>query len=301
MRHLNYSHLQYFWTVAHEGSIVSAAKVLHLTPQTISSQLKLLNEAAGHELFARNGRRLVLTEMGHVVLRYADEIFSLGGELSSVLQGRVSDGPTVLNIGIVSSIPKIIAERLIAPALHQDDRLLVRCKEALLDQLLGDLAIHKLDLVLSDTAVPAGLSIKAYSHRLGASGLSFFAPRDQSKALERGFPGSLDGQRMLLPSVNSDMRRQIDEWMECHSLTPRIIGEFNDSALMKAFGEAGTGVFPSPTVIEKEVCRMYNMGVIGRTHQVIEQFFAISSERKLKHPSVVHIAETARSDVFPDC
>lgn len=300
MRHLNYNHLQYFWTVAREGSIVAAAEVLHLTPQTISSQLKLLDEAAGHELFTRDGRRLVLTEMGHLVLRYADEIFSLGAELSSVLQGRVADGPTVLNVGIVSSIPKIIAERLIAPALEDDDRLLVRCREALLDQLLGELAVHKLDLVLSDQSLPRGLSLKAYSHRLGASGLSFFAPRSQALRLKRHFPESLDEARILMPPQHSDLRRQIDDWLEAVSVSPRVVGEFNDSALMKAFGEAGVGVFPSPTVIETEVCRMYNMKVIGRTDQVTEQFFAISPERRLKHPSVVLIAETARSDVFPD-
>ena len=299
MRHLNYNHLQYFWTVAREGSIVAAAEVLHLTPQTISGQLKLLDEAVGQSLFTRVGRRLVLSETGQVVFRYADEIFSLGAELSSVVNGGIAGGPSILNVGVVSSMPKLIAERIIAPAFAGSNPMRVRCQEAPLEQLLAELAIHRLDLVLSDQAMPRGLNLKAYNHRLGDSGMSFFAPKGDVVRLKRNFPDSLHNARMLLPSQHSALRRQIDDWCTKEEISPTVVGEFNDSALMKAFGQAGVGVFTAPTVIEAEVCRMYRAGVIGRTDEISEQFYAISPERRLKHSAVIMIADTARSDIFP--
>lgn len=302
MRHLNYSHLQYFWAVAREGSIVKASEVLHITPQTISGQLKLLDEAVGQPLFNRAGRRLVLSEMGRVVFEYADEIFSIGAELSNVVRGRRIGGPSVLNVGIVNSMPKLIAERIVAPAMmagrESDSPIRVRCSESTLEQLLADLSIHRLDLVLSDQPMPNGLGLKAYNHRLGESGLSFFAQKLKAATLKRNFPQSLDNAPMLLPSKNSALRRQLDEWFERSELSPEIVGEFDDSALMKAFGEAGTGLFAAPTVIENEVCRMYRMGVIGRTTEVRESFYAISPERRLKHDAVVAITNRARADLF---
>lgn len=298
MRHLNYSHLQYFWTVAREGSIAKASQVLHLTPQTISGQLKLLDKACGQPLFNKSGRNLVLSEMGRVVFDYAEEIFSLGAELATVVRGSHATGPALLNVGMVSTMPKLIAERIIAPALTGEQPIRVRCTEASLEQLLADLAVLRLDLVLSDQPIPPGLNITAYNHSLGSSGLSFFARRGTVSGLERNFPSSLTDAPMLLPSHHSALRRQIDGWFETHGIAPRIIGEFADSALMKAFGEAGTGVFASPTVIEQEICRMYRTRVVGRTESVKERFYAISPERRLKHPAVIAITNIAREDFF---
>ena len=298
MRHLNYSHLQYFWAVAREGSIAKASESLHLTPQTISGQLKLLDEAVGCPLFNRVGRRLVLSDMGRLVFEYADEIFSVGAELASVVRGNHMSGPTTLSLGIVSSMPKLIAERIVAPAMLVEQPVRVRCHESSIEQLLSELAVHKLDLVLSDQPVPDGLSIKAYNHRLGESGMSFFSPRNRARRYRAKFPDSLNDAPLLLPSQHSVLRRRLDDWFENHELSPRIAGEFDDSALLKAFGEAGAGVFAAPTVIEEEICRMYRMSVIGRTDEIKERFYAISPERRLKHQSVVLITDTARTKLF---
>ena len=298
MRHLNYSHLHYFWAVAREGSIARASQSLHLTPQTISGQLKLLDEAVGQPLFNRVGRRLVLSDMGRLVFQYADEIFSVGAELASVVRGNHMSGPTTLAVGIVNSMPKLIAERIIAPAMMAEQPIRVRCHEASIEQLLGELAVHKLDLVLSDQPVPDGLSLKAYNHRLGESGMSFFALRSEARRYRGKFPDSLQDAPMLLPSPNSALRRRLDDWFEKLEVSPRIVGEFDDSALLKAFGEAGAGVFAGPTVIEDEICRMYRMSVIGRTDEIKERFYAISPERRLSHASIVLITDTARADLF---
>ena len=298
MRHLNYNHLQYFWTVAREGSIVKASESLHLTPQTISGQLKLLDESVGQPLFNRVGRRLVLSDMGQVVFEYAEEIFSVGAELATVVRGNQAVGPKTLAVGIVSTIPKLIAERIIAPALLAESPVRVRCHESSLEQLLSELAVHKLDLVLSDQPVPDGLNLKAYNHRLGESGMSFFALRRHARRYRGKFPGSLRGAPMLLPSPNTALRRRLDDWFASQDLFPQIVGEFDDSALLKAFGEAGAGIFAAPTAIEEEICRMYRMAVIGQTDDIKERFYAISAERRLVHPSIVLITDTARSDLF---
>jgi len=207
MRHLNYSHLQYFWTVAREGSIAKAAQVLNLTPQTISGQLKLLDEAVGPPLFNRVGRRLILSEMGRVVFEYAEEIFTVGAELASVVRGHQRSGPRSLAVGIVSSMPKLIAERIVAPAIMAEQSVRVRCQESSLEQLLSELAVHRLDIVLSDQPVPDGLNIKAYNHRLGESSMTFFAQRSRARRYRGQFPASLMDAPMLLPSSNSALRR----------------------------------------------------------------------------------------------
>ncbi|NNC65426.1 MAG: transcriptional activator NhaR [Gammaproteobacteria bacterium] len=298
MRHLNYSHLQYFWAVAREGSIARASESLHLTPQTISGQLKLLDEAVGQPLFDRVGRRLVLSDMGRLVFEYADEIFSVGAELANVVRGNQMSGPKTLAVGIVSSMPKLIAERIVAPTLTGEQPMRVRCYESSLEQLLADLAVHKLDIVLSDQPVPDGLGLKAYHHRLGESSMSFFAPKKQARRYRGRFPESLNDAPMLLPTQHSALRRRLDDWLESHDLYPRVVGEFDDSALLKAFGEAGVGLFTAPTAIEVEVCRMYRMSVIGTTDEIKERFYAISAERRLRHPAVVQITDMARADLF---
>lgn len=298
MRHLNYNHLQYFWSVAREGSVAKAAESLHITPQTISGQLKLLEESVGQPLFDRMGRRLVLSEMGHIVMEYAEEIFAIGGELSQVVRGQKTAGPSILSIGMVSSMPKLIAERIIAPSLVDVEPIRIRCHEASLEQLLGELAVHRLDLVLSDQPMPQGLSLRAFNHRLGESGLAFFSQRGVARHYKAKFPHSLNGAPMLLPSQHSALRRRLDEWFDSNKIAPQVVGEFDDSALLKAFGEAGVGLFAAPSVIEDEICKMYSMSVIGRTDAITEQFYAISPERRIKHPSVVRITEAARVDLF---
>lgn len=298
MRHLNYNHLHYFWAVGREGSIASASKVLHLTPQTISGQLKLLEQDVGQPLFERSGRRLIMTEIGQLVFEYAEQIFSTGLELAHVVRGRNAGGPAPLTVGCVSSMPKLIVERIIAPVLIDDEPVRVRCHEASLTNLLAELSVHRLDLVLSDQALPQGLSIRAYTHRLGGSGMSFFARGPLLAQLGNSFPENLNDAPILLPTRHSELRRQIDDWLEANKLSPRIMGEFDDSALMKAFGEAGAGVFIAPSVIEQEVERMYRSKVIGRVDELQEQFYAISVERRLKHAAVKRLTETARSDLF---
>lgn len=297
MRHFNYNHLQYFWVVAREGSIARAAEVLHLTPQTISGQLKLLEESVGQPLFHRVGRGLSLTETGQLVQQYADEIFSLGAELSERVRSGDPDVPETLNVGIVNSIAKLIAYRVIEPALEMSNQVRIVCREGDLDQLLGDLAVHKLDLVISDRALPGGLHVRAYNHSLGQSAIAMFARRGIANRYAKGFPESLHEAPVLLPVWGSPLRRALDEYFDRLNVQPRIVAEFEDSALMKAFGEAGAGVFPAPAAISEPVEHMYHARMIGDAEGVIEHYYAISPERRLKHPAVVRITEIARAEL----
>ncbi len=298
MRHLNYNHLLYFWTVAREGSIARAAESLHLTPQTISGQLKQLEERVGAPLFQRAGRGLALTETGQLVSHYADEIFALGTELAQRVRSETPHAPAVLNVGIVNSIAKLIAYRIIEPALKDGDEMRVVCREAELERLLGDLAVHRLDLVISDRPIPAGLNVKAYNHHLGESGITFFARRPEAARYRRHFPDSLGDAPLLLPAKSNALRRSLDDWFDASGITPRVIAEFDDSALLKAFGEAGTGLFPAPSAIAPQVEHMYHARAIGEVEGITESYYAISPERKLKHPAVVRITEQARTRVF---
>lgn len=295
MRHLNYSHLLYFWTIAREGSIARASQVLHLAPQTISGQLKLLEESVGEPLFHRVGRGLVLSETGHLVNQYADEIFSLGAELAQRVRGGHPSLTGALNVGVVDSIPKLIAYRILEPALELSEPVRIVCREGDLERLLGDLAVHRLDLLLSDRPIPTGLNVKAYSHALGDSPIAFFSRRSQAKKYAGRFPGSLDQAPMLLPVESHALRRSLDDWFDRIDVSPRIVAEFDDSALLKAFGEAGAGIFPAPGVIGDAVENMYHARCIGVAESVKETYFAISPERKLKHPAVVTITEAARA------
>jgi len=300
MRHLNYSHLLYFWTVARQGSIAKASEALHLTPQTISGQLRLLDEAIGERLFVRAGRRLVLSEMGQLVFQYADEIFSLGAELAQVVRGKKPGLPLAFNVGIVDSIPKLITYRVVEPVLNLQEPLRLRCHEGTLENLLSELAVHRLDMVLSDKPVPAGLNVRAYHHLLGTSGVSVFGSPALAKRYRRDFPASLNGAPLLLPAHQQAMRHQLDAWFEAENIAPLSAGEFDDSALMKAFGQVGVGLFCGPTAIENEICRGYHVQMVGRLPAVQERFYAITPERKLKHPAIVSIMERAREAIFTE-
>ena len=298
MRHLNYSHLHYFWTVAREGSIAKASEILHITPQTISGQLKLLEESVGDALFQRKGRGLMLTDTGQIVNLYADEIFSLGAELSQRLKSNEPGKSLELNVGVVFSIAKLIAYRILEPVLELEDPVRVICHEGNLEKLLGDLAVHKLDLVLSDRPLPVGLNVKAYNHVLGDSSISFFAHKRIARSYRNNFPSSLDQAPMLAPVETNVLRRSIEDWFDQQEMSLNIISEFDDSALLKAFGSAGVGVFPAPTVISENVEHMYHASLIGTVDELNETYYAISPERKLKHPGVMCITETARKEFF---
>ncbi len=302
MRHLNYSHLLYFWTVAREGSIAKAAQVLHLTPQTISGQIKLLDEAVGERLFVRTGRRLVLSDVGQMVLQYADEIFALGAELANVVRGKSPGIPLTLNVGIVDSIPKLVSCRVIEPALRttEKEKMRLHCRESDLESLLSDLAVHRLDLVLSDRPVPTGLNVRVYHHLLGTSGVTFFAAPKLAGRYRRRFPASLQDAPFLLPAKSLPLRNQLEEWFDSQGIAPPAVGEFDDSGLLNTFGQRGAGVFAAPTAIENEICAMHRVATVGRTDAIQERFYAISPERKLKHPAVVAITERARQAIFQD-
>lgn len=297
MSWLNYHHLLYFWTVARAGSIAKASQELRLAQPTISAQLKLLEDSLGHKLFERQGRRLVLTDVGRTVLRYADDIFRLGNELKNVLNGLPSGQQLRFSVGVTDVIPKLVAERLLQPAFDVSPDIRITCREGPLPQLLASLALHELDAVLADAPSSEPVSIRAFNHLLGKCGVSFFAaPR--LAHLSRGFPRSLDSAPLLLPSESSSVRRSLDLWFNSQGVHPLVVGDFDDSALLQAFGQRGHGVFAAPSVIESEVSRQFNVSVIGRTDDVETCFYAISVERRLRHPAVVAIAETARSRLF---
>jgi len=295
---LNLKHLRYFWSVASHGSIARAAESLYLTPQTISGQLRELEEQLGAKLFRRDGRQLVLTETGRMVFSYADEMFRLGLELQDVLSGRTPGSAITIKVGIAMVVPKLLTYRVLEPVLQMKEPVNLVCHEAPLVDLLADLSVHKLDVVLADSPVSPALNIRAYNHPLGESGISFFGVAEKAEELRGGFPQSLDGVKMLMPSVGSNLRRSLENWFERYAIQPVVVAEFEDRALMKAFGERGCGIFTSPTAVEQDVVSKYGVEVIGRTEEITERFYVISPERRIKHPAVTAITEAARSRLF---
>lgn len=295
---LNYHHLLYFWTVAREGSIAKAGEKLRLAQPTISGQLRALEESLGHKLFQRDGRGLALTEFGRLVFRYADEIFAIGKELTEAVKGRPTGRPVRFAVGISQVVPKLVAYQLLEPALRLPEPMRIVCREDKIERLLSDLAVHDLDIVLTDAPASPAVKIRAYSHLLGECGIAFFASADRAGKLKGRFPKSLDGAPILLPSREAAVRRSLEQWFDEKEIRPEIVGEFDDSALIKAFGQAGVGVFAAPTVIGTDVRRQYGVRAIGKAEKVRERFYAISVERRLKHPAVVAISETARNETF---
>jgi LysR family transcriptional activator of nhaA len=257
-------------------------------------QLSKLEEELGGSLFRRTGRSLELTDLGQVVFRYADEIFSLGLEMLDTVKGRLQAGPPRFTVGIVDILPKLVTRKILQPALSLPQGVRLVCHEGKEKQLLAELAVHDLDLVLTDTPVKSGLSIKVYSHLLGECGISFCAVGAMVERLLPGFPGSLHGAPMLLPTPLSALRGSLDQWFAGQGIRPRIIGEFDDRALIKVFGQAGDGVFVVPTIIEEEVCRQHQVAVVGRSETVRERFYAITVERIIKHPAVIAIRDATR-------
>ena len=298
MANLNLKHLRYFWAVASNRSIARASEILHLTPQTISGQLRDLETQIGAKLFQKVGRNLALTDTGRLVFSYADEIFRLSNELQDVVSGRTTSSRVTLNVGIAMVVPKLLAYRVLAPALGLEEPIRLICNEAPIVDLLADLSVHKLDLVLADSPVSPALNIRAYNHPLGESGISFFAKKSEAHLYRSNFPESLEGVPMLMPTTTSALRRSLDLWFERIEIRPLVVAEFEDRALMKAFGEAAAGIFTSPTAVEEDVLDKYAVSVIGRTDEVKERFYAISAERRIKHPAISAITESARLDLF---
>ena len=295
---LNYHHLLYFYTVAREGSVSRAAKVLRLAQPTLSGQIRKLEEAFDEKLFARSGRNLVLTEMGQLVFRYAEEIFTIGRELTDTLRGRPSNRPLRLVVGVADVVPKLITARLLEIALTLPEPVQIACLEGKSEALLADLAVHRFDLVIADAPLPPHLNVKAYNHPLGETPVMFFGTRALADRHRRRFPRSLDGAPMLLPTPNTQVRHALDRWFQENGVHPRVVAEFEDSALLKVFGQQGHGIFPAAAVLEDEVRRQYGVRTIGCADGVIERFFAISVERRIKHPAVAAITEAARERIF---
>ncbi len=295
---LNYHHLYYFWLVAREGSIARAAEQLHLAHPTISKQLHQLEASFDDKLFHRVGRNLELTEFGQIVFRYAEEIFSTGRELQDAVKGRPSSRPLRFVVGIPDVLPKLVAHRLLKPALELPDEVHMVCHEGRHDELLAELAVHRLDIVLSDSPVNPSSRVRAFNHLLGECGLTFFAKADLAAKYRRKFPSSLEQAPLLIPTERTAVRRELEQWFYDQNLRPKIVGEFEDTALMKVFGQDGMGVFPAPTAIEKDVCRQYSVRVVGHVEAVRERYYAISVERRIKHPAVLAICNLAREMIF---
>ncbi|HUM06153.1 MAG TPA: transcriptional activator NhaR [Terriglobales bacterium] len=297
MEWLNYHHLLYFWTVVRAGSIQKASQELTVSPPAISTQLRLLEDQLGEKLFTRSGRRLTLTETGRTVFSYAEDIFSLGRELMDVVHNRPIGRPFRLDVGIVDVMPKVVVQTLLAPALRLREPVRIVCREASADQLLGRLASNELDVVLSDSPLDPTLKIRAYSHLLGECGVIFVAAQRVARRYRQKFPQSLNGAPMLLPTDNTALRRNLDFWFESNGIRPLVVGEFEDYALLRAFGETGAGVFPLPSVVEVQVRKQKGLRTIGTISEVRTHFYAISAERKLQHPAVLAIRNAARKEL----
>jgi LysR family transcriptional activator of nhaA len=295
---LNYRHLYYFWTVAREGSITRACKQLHVTQPAISTQLHKLEEQLGEPLFAKSGRGLALTDAGRMAFEYADEIFTLGRELTETIRGRPTGKPMRLTVGVTDAFPKLLAYRILAPALRMDPPVHLVLHDDRPERLFADLSIKEVDLVLTDAPLPPTAPIRAYNHLLGECGVTFFAAPALAETYASGFPGSLQDAPMLLPAEGTTLRRSLGQWFGTVGVEPRTVAEVGDSALLKTFGQAGIGLFASPSAIEAEIRRQYGVGVVGRVEEIRERFYAISVERKLKHPAVVALSEVAREALF---
>lgn len=298
MASLNYRHLRYFWMVAKTGSIAKAAAQLHLTPQSISGQLTEFADTLGVELFRRAGRNLELTDTGRRVARYAEDIFTTGDELLELVRDKAFTKTMSFRVGCADSVSKLIACQLVEPALKLSDPVRLICREGRLDSLVADLAVHRLDLVIADRPIPPHFSVRAYSHLLGESTMSAFATAALAERLGKPFPACLDEAPLLMPGEDFAIHQRLLRWLEDSDVHPRVVGEFDDSAMMKAFGQSGAGVFFAPTVIASQVCRQYGVQVLGQVNKVVEQVYALTTERRMSHPATVAVSTLARDKLF---
>jgi LysR family transcriptional activator of nhaA len=298
MKWLNYNHLYYFWTVAREGSIARAAEELMVSQPTISIQLKDLEATMRQRLFDRVGRGLKLTEAGRIAFNYANQMFSLGQEMNDALEHQPAGRSLKLSVGVLDVIPKVVVRQLLDPTLHLSQPVRLICREDKADRLLADLAARRIDVVLSDAPIGTAVQVEGFNHLLGESGVSFFASKESAARIKKGFPKSLNGQPVLLPSDHTQVRRSLNHWFDSKRIHPVVAGEFDDSALMFWFGQSGLGAFPAPTFMERPIARDYGVKVVGRAGDVRERFYAISREPQPKHPAVVAICDVARKSLL---
>jgi LysR family transcriptional activator of nhaA len=295
MDRLNYQHLLYVWMVAREGTVARAAERLRLAPSTLSGQIHHFEDVLGEKLFARRGRRLELTESGRVAFRYADEIFSLGQEFVETLRGRRAGRPLRLVVGVLDCLPKLVVRRLLQPVFQQPEEIRVVCREdRSLVGFLSELVTFRVDVVLSDAPASPDLPARVFNHLLGESGTTLFAVPGTARRLRRRFPRSLN-QAVLLPGRFSALHRALEQWFSAHDVHPRIVGEIDDSGLLKVLGEAGRGVFPGPSVEEAEIRRRYGVAVAGRAETIRQRYYAITAERRIRNPAVLAITAAARA------
>ena len=300
MEWVNYQHLLYFWLVAREGSLAKASAELRLAQSTVSKQIHQFEDVLDHKLFAKRGRQLVLTESGRVAFRYADEIFGLGREMVDTLRDRPVGKPLRVTVGIADVVPKLLAERVLASTLALPEPVRLVCREDNSDRLLAELALHELDVILTDAPANPGVKVRAFSHLLGESEIGFFGHPILARKYRKGFPASLTGAPLLLPTEDTILRRSIDQWLDANGVRPDVIAEFADSALLKVFGSRGVGVFPASMAVAKEVEEQYKVKAIGIASNVRERLYAVTVERRIKHPAVVAICAAARSSVFAE-
>jgi LysR family transcriptional regulator, transcriptional activator of nhaA len=298
MEFLNYHHLRYFWVVAREGGLTKAAAKLHVSQPTISAQIQALEGVLGEKLFRRSGRNLRLTDVGQHVLSYAEEIFSIGQDLVSSVKQRPTSRPLRLHLGVADALPKLVTYRIIEPIFSLEQPVQVSCWETKLSDMLVELAAYRLDIVLADEPASSGVNARIFNHLLGECGVTFCAEATLARKLRRGFPKSLNGAPSLLPMANTGLRRSIEKWFHANGIRPRLVGEFEDPALLDVFAFHGLGFIPVATLVAKEAATRFGFGVIGRTDACRQRFYAITPERKLTHPVVTAITSDARARLF---
>ena len=298
MSWLNYHHLLYFWTVVRKGGLAPAAEELRLSPSTLSTQIQQLENVLGYKLFDRSGRQLVANDVGLIVYRYAEEIFTLGRELQDALEDRPFERPIRVQIGLADVIPKLVAAKLLAPLLNSPHGFHLVCREDHPDKLISQLILHDLDIVLTDAPIGPDLRVRGFNHLLGKSEVSVFASPKLATRSKKGFPQSLDGAPCILPGDRTVLRQSLEQWFESHKIRPRVVAECDDSALLTVMGQEGLGFFAAPSVVGREVARQFRVREVGRLDGIVERFYAISMDRRIKHPAVQAIVENAKSGVF---
>lgn len=298
MQRLNYQHLYYFWNVAKEGGITRACEKLHLAQPTISGQLAVLEQAIGEKLFYKEGKKLTLTDTGRTVFHYAEDIFALGRELTNILKGRIGERGLRFSVGISDALPKLMAYRLLEPALNMPEAVQLICIEDKAERLLSEILLHGMDLVLSDTPATPAVGARVFNHLLGECGVAVFGAPALAARYREGFPQSLNAAPLLLPTTNTALRRSLEQWFDAEDICPNIKAEIEDSALLKTFAAAGAGLFVAPITVASEIQRQYGVQMIGPIENVHERFYAITAQRKIKHPVVIAIIEQAHTRMF---
>lgn len=295
---LNYHHLLYFWTVVRKGGLAPAAEELRLSPSTLSTQINQLEDVLGYKLFDRSGRQMVINDVGKIVYKYADEIFSLGRELQDTLDDRPTKRPIRLQIGVADALSKLVVAKLLTPVLKSLDNYKLICREDHPDNLVSQLMLHELDIVLTDKPIGPDLRIKGFNHLLGESHVNVFAPNPIAAKYRKNFPNSLDGAPCILPGDRTELRKSLEQWFEKNKIKPNIVAECDDSALIKSIGQAKTGLFVAPDITSKEIMRQYRVKQVGCLNGIIEKYYAVSMDRKIKHPAIQAIIEHAKENIF---